>query len=276
VTANYTLSVDAVRAALAGIDCYLLVLDTKGINVWCAAGKGTFGTAELVRRIARTGLSEIVHHRILILPQLGAPGISAHEVRRLSGFGVEYGPVRAEDLPEYLRTRKCSPEMRRIHFPLKDRAVLIPVELVHMALYTITAAVILWILAGPLSALAAIAAVIAGTVIFPLALPFLPAKDYTIKGLVIGAFIALPFAWAALSLSPGPAFVGWVAAAGGLLAMSAVTAYLALNFTGATPFTSRTGVRTEIFRYVPAITALFATGCILVASLGILNLLGVW
>ena len=73
VTANYTLSVDAVRAALAGIDCYLLVLDTKGINVWCAAGKGTFGTAELVRRIARTGLSEIVRHRTLILPQSWGP-----------------------------------------------------------------------------------------------------------------------------------------------------------------------------------------------------------
>ena len=276
VTANYTLSVDAVRAALAGIDCYLLVLDTKGINVWCAAGKGTFGTAELVRRIARTGLSEIVRHRTLILPQLGAPGISAHEVRRQSGFRVEFGPVRAEDLPDYLRTRKCSPEMRRVRFPLKERAVLIPVELVHMALYTVAAAVILWILAGPLSALAAVGAVLAGTVIFPLALPFLPAKDYTIKGLVLGAIIALPFAWAALSLSPGPAFVGWVAATGGLLAMSAITAYLALNFTGATPFTSRTGVRNEIFRYVPAITAMFATGCILVAALGILGLLGVW
>ena len=134
--------------------------------------------------------------------------------------------------------------MRRVRFPLKDRAVLIPVELVHMALYTVAAAVILWILAGPLSALAAVAAVLAGTVIFPLALPFLPAKDYTIKGLVLGAIIALPFAWAALTLSPGPSFVGWVAATGGLLAMSAVTAYLALNFTGATPFTSRTGVRT--------------------------------
>ncbi len=276
VTANYTLSVDAVRAALAGIDCYLLVLDTKGINVWCAAGKGTFGTAELVRRIGRTGLGEIVHHRTLILPQLGAPGVSAHEVRRQSGFRVEYGPVRAKDLPDYLRTRRCTPEMRRVRFPLKDRAVLIPVELVHMMLYTVAAAVLLWILAGPLAALAAVAAVLAGTVIFPLAMPFLPAKDYTVKGFLLGAVIALPFAWAAATLSPGPSFVGWVAAIGGMLSMSAVTAYLALNFTGATPFTSRTGVRTEIFRYVPAITALFAAGCILVAALGVLHLGGVW
>ena len=44
VTANYTLSFDALRAALDGRDVYILVLDTQGINVWCAAGKGTFGT----------------------------------------------------------------------------------------------------------------------------------------------------------------------------------------------------------------------------------------
>ena len=42
VTANYTLSFDALRAALSGIDGYILVLDTQGVNVWCAAGEGTF------------------------------------------------------------------------------------------------------------------------------------------------------------------------------------------------------------------------------------------
>jgi len=47
-SANYTLSFDALRSTLAGIDSYILVLDTKGINVWCAAGKGTFGTEDLV------------------------------------------------------------------------------------------------------------------------------------------------------------------------------------------------------------------------------------
>ena len=39
VSANYALSFDALREALAGRDSYILVLDTKGINVWCAAGK---------------------------------------------------------------------------------------------------------------------------------------------------------------------------------------------------------------------------------------------
>ena len=73
-SANYTLSFDALRSALAGLDAYILVLDTKGINVWCAAGKGTFGTDELVRSDYRS--SHVVRHRTIILPQLGAPGIS--------------------------------------------------------------------------------------------------------------------------------------------------------------------------------------------------------
>ena len=82
-------------SALAGVDAWILVLDTKGINVWCAAGKGTFGTGELVHRIGSVGLAGIVSHRKIIVPQLGAPGVSWPEVLRRSGFTVEYGPVRA-------------------------------------------------------------------------------------------------------------------------------------------------------------------------------------
>ena len=82
VTANYKLSFDHVRRALAGMNAWLLVLDTKGINVWCAAGKGTFGTDELVRKINECRLHERVTHRRIILPQLGAPGVAAHEVRK--------------------------------------------------------------------------------------------------------------------------------------------------------------------------------------------------
>jgi CO dehydrogenase/acetyl-CoA synthase gamma subunit (corrinoid Fe-S protein) len=129
VSANYTLSFDALRSALAGIDAYILVLDTKGINVWCAAGKKTFGTDELVRRIEAVKLHDIVNHRLLIVPQLGATGVSAREVRARSEFKVEFGPVRAADLPEYLKTHKATEEMRLVNFTILDRIVLIPVEL---------------------------------------------------------------------------------------------------------------------------------------------------
>jgi acetyl-CoA decarbonylase/synthase complex subunit gamma len=63
VSANYKMSFDELRSALPGRDLWILVLDTKGINVWCAAGKGTFGTEELVKRIASSGLSQVVAHR---------------------------------------------------------------------------------------------------------------------------------------------------------------------------------------------------------------------
>ena len=99
VSANYTLSFDALRSALKGINSYILVLDTHGVNVWCAAGKRTFGTRELLRRIEAVKLGEVVSHRKLILPQLGASGVAAHEIKKYSNFTVEYGPVRAEEVP---------------------------------------------------------------------------------------------------------------------------------------------------------------------------------
>jgi hypothetical protein len=274
VSANYTLSFDALRSALSGTDAYLLVLDTRGINVWCAAGKGTFGTKELVERIASTGLSSVVRHRTLIVPQLGAPGISAHRVRKESGFRVEFGPVRARDLPEYLKTRTATPEMRRILFPFRDRMLLTPVELVHAALPASAAAVLLYLLAGTVAALAAIAAVLAGTVLFPALLPFLPTKDFSTKGMILGVFVALPFvAYGATQalLSPG---VTVVAAIIPLFLIPVVTGYLALNFTGCTPYASRTGVKTEIFRYVPVMAVTAVAGIVLAILLGLFWVLG--
>jgi len=90
VSANYKLSFDALRKELRGLDAWIMVLDTKGVNVWCAAGKGTFGTDEIIRRIKKIRLEEIVNHKRLIVPQLGAPGVAAHHVRKRCGFSVTY------------------------------------------------------------------------------------------------------------------------------------------------------------------------------------------
>ena len=271
VSANYTLSFDAVRSVLTGIDCYILVLDTKGINVWCAAGKGTFGTDELVQRVAITGLTTVVRHRTLILPQLGAPGIAAHEVRRRSGFRVEYGPVHARDLPRYLETRTATPDMRRVRFPLRDRLALTPIEFVHAVPATFVAALGFWFLAGPLAALAAFTAVLAGTVLFPALLPVIPTHDFSTKGFILGGVIALPFA---VTIPSVFSFTPWATALAALsvvLMMAVVTAYLALNFTGCTPFTSRTGVKKEIFRYIPVMVIMAGSGIALAVLLGILR-----
>jgi hypothetical protein len=274
-SANYTLSFDALRGSLAGLDCYILVLDTKGINVWCAAGKGTFGTGELVRSIASSGLASVVRHRAIIVPQLGAPGIAAHEVRRQTGFLVEYGPVRAADLPEYLSKKGAFPEMRRVMFPFKDRIVLAPIELVHIVLPAVIVAVVLWFLAGQIASIAAVAAVLTGTVLFPAFLPYIPTRDYSTKGLILGGVVAIPFSIAYFNDPGFPAFVNVLSALAPLLIIPAVTAYLALNFTGSTPYTSRTGVKKEIFRYVPLMVVMAVSGVVLGILPGVLRIAGV-
>ena len=260
VSANYSLSFDVLRSALAGIDGYILVLDTQGINVWCAAGKGTFGTDELVQRIEATRLQEVTRHRVLILPQLGAPGVAAHEVKKRSGFKVEYGPVRASDLPEYLKTHQATVEMRRVRFNLRDRLVLIPVELVAVLL-----PLLLLVLLGSKSA---VAAILAGTVLFPILLPWIPTHNFSTKGFILGGLIALPFAVSAFIRTPESAW--WLRTAWALVYMlliPSITAFVTLNFTGSTTFTSRSGVKREIFTYIQPMAWMFGIGLILNISL---------
>lgn len=261
VTANYTLSFDALRTSLPGVDAYLLVLDTKGINVWCAAGKGTFGTDEIVHRVFVTGLKDVVNHRKLILPQLAGPGVAAHEVKQRTGFWVEYGPVRASDLPEYLKTHQATPEMRRVRFSLRDRLVLIPVDVTQSFPWMLLAAAILYFVGGWVSSLAAVMTVFAGIVLFPILLPWLPTHNFSTKGFILGGLMAFSFAAAAFVGNPDSAW--WRQVLLGLqylLIMPPVTAFITLNFTGSSTFTSRTGVRKEIFSYIPVMAWMSGIG----------------
>lgn len=260
VSANYKMSFDVLRSSLAGRNGWILVLDTDGINVWCAAGKATFGTDELVRRIEATGLKEVVSHRRLIVPQLAGPGVSAHQVKKRSGFTVHYGPIMARDLPAYLESGlKTNPEMRRKNFPLKERVVLIPVELVEALKPTLLILPVLFLLGGLgghagfwtnalseglFAVLAFLSALFAGAVLNPILLPYLPGKAFSTKGFFIGTLMA----FLVLSLRGFDWHAGRdaIEAVSWLLIIPAVAAYLAMNFTGCSTFTSLSGVRKEM------------------------------
>jgi hypothetical protein len=264
VTANYTLSFDALRSSLIGVNCYILVLDTKGINVWCAAGKGTFGTDELVNRIEVSSLNQVVTHRKIILPQLGAPGVAAHDIQKRTGFHVEYGPVLARDIPEYLKTHKATLEMRQVTFDFKNRLLLIPVEVVSMIIPLIAAAIILFFVSGLLISISVTAAILAGVILFPFLLPWIPTHNFSTKGFILGGIVALPFALSAIFINPDSTWwqiSGWALAY--LLVIPPITAFLSLNFTGATTFTSRSGVKREIYRYIPIMAWSFGSGLVL-------------
>jgi hypothetical protein len=266
VTANYKMTFDRLRKELPGRNFWILVLDTKGINVWCSAGKGTFGTMELVGRIESSGLPQIVSHRELILPQLAGPGIAAHEVKRLSGFKVIYGPIRSKDLPTFLDSgRNATPEMRIKSFSTLERMALIPLELVSAMKVGLVIMGILFFLAfiwksgegtiaalnhGLFSALAFFIAIVMGAILSPLLLPWLPGRAFSLKGLVLGliaAFLLVAFRFSEFNtLGGGVEMLAWI------LLIPAVSAYLAMNFTGASTYTSLSGVKKEMRWALPA------------------------
>ena len=270
VTGNYTLSFDALRSALKGLEAYLLVLDTKGINVWCAAGKGTFGTAELVNRIQLTGLKKVVSHRKLVLPQLGATGVSAHQVKEQGGFEVEFGPVRAEDLPEYLTAHLATPLMRQVRFNLGDRLVLAPVEMVGSFLPMVLIALVAYLLGGWFNLAWVLMAWLAATLLFFALLPWLPTREFSTKGFILGALMALPFVVFQFLQTGNGFFFNLMRVLPIGLILTAAVSFITLNLTGSTPITCWTSVRREIFRYVPVMAVMAGSGIILL----ILSLFG--
>jgi hypothetical protein len=263
VTANYKLTFDSLRRELPTIDAWILVLDTRGVNVWCAAGKGTFSTDEVVKRVKETRLAEIVGHRRLIVPQLGATGVARHLVRAASGFSVVYGPVRAADLPAFLSNRfTATDEMRAVRFSLRDRVGLLPVEAsLAWKWQTALGVLIVAFLAGLGGAHAfhaadygvrvgvvyglALLPVIGGSVIVPAALPLVPGRAFSTKGAVVGAVLA------AITVYGLHGYLPPFALAGVFLAATAASSYLAMTFTGSTPFTSPSGVEKEMRRALP-------------------------
>lgn len=122
LTCNYHLTVERVKQALRGMDCYLLVANSRGINVWCAAAGGHFTNHDVISAVKTSGIEELVGHRNLILPQLAATGIEARVIKRKTGWNVVWGPVYAKDIPAFIQNKfKKTPEMRQVRFPIGQR-----------------------------------------------------------------------------------------------------------------------------------------------------------
>jgi hypothetical protein len=265
VTANYKMSFDRLREALQAHSAWIMVLNTEGINVWCAAGKGTFGTDNLIQSIEVCGLTRVVSHRELILPQLAAPGIAAHLIKKLSGFKVIYGPIQSKDLSAFLDSGlKATPAMRLMTFSIWDRAVLIPIELVGALKPSLIIMAIFFLLGGLggaegfwanalnhglFAVYSLLAALFAGAVLTPLLLPWLPGRAFSLKGIIMGIVMAMILFVVRfgdiITLQSRLEITAW------FFIVPAVAAYLAMNFTGASTYTSLSGVKKEMKWAVP-------------------------
>lgn len=274
VTSNYKLTFDIVRRSLLGIDTWILVLNTFGVNVWCAAGKGTFGTQELIKQIKESRLQNYVSHKRVIVPQLGAPGVSGFKVKEATGFKVNFGPIRAEDIKTYISDKyKKSQKMRSVKFNFIDRVILSPVELAGSLRYLIYAILAMVLISGIYtggfsltymwqvgirSTLFLLLAYFSGAVLGPALLPWIPIKHFGGKGLIIGfltfTFVIL-FSYPEYSITY---LLGW------LLISGAISSFMTMNFTGASTYTSLSGVQKEMRIFVPIQIAFVLIGLTLI------------
>jgi hypothetical protein len=277
VSANYRMSFNCLREALDGMNAWILVLDTAGINVWCAAGKGTFGTEELVRRIISARLEKIVSHRRIIVPQLGAPGISAAAVKKWTGFSVLFGPVEACNIGQYVQNGyHADARMRLVRFGMIERLMLTPIELNTVVKKLPRYLLIIGILFGLMpqgvifseavkdglpAALGLVLAVLAGAFLTPVLLPFIPFRSFAIKGWIAGFAVITAAGWFSGTLAGSSI---WLAASA-MVFFPVVSSFLALQFTGATTFTSMSGVEREVKRSLPVYRAAFVVTAALFA-----------
>ncbi len=273
VSANYKLSFDMLRKELTGLEAWIMVIDTKGVNVWCAAGKGTFGTSEIINRLQLVQLASLVKHRTIILPQLSAPGVAGHEVLKATGFKVIYGPIKAADIPAFIKAGfQASAAMRRVQFPFWDRLILTPVELVATWKWLKLMLGVFFILntlkPGPLYTGAIFAgtlrdfipylgAVLIVSVLVPALLPWIPGRAFFWKGWTLG------LGWALL-VNTYHTWFGTAATSllqiANLIVLPVLSAYLALNFTGCTTFTSLSGVKKEMDFAIPVVVLAVVSG----------------
>jgi len=146
VTGNFDLTVRRlVQSIEERVSAWVLVVDSAGINVWCAAGGDFLNAEKVISALRVSELGEIVHHRDLVLPQLCANGVDGWRIRRETGWEVHWGPVRAEDIPGYLAAGRYKTDaMRWVRFPLKDRLEMVTVTLGFYSLVILIPVAIFW------------------------------------------------------------------------------------------------------------------------------------
>ncbi len=122
LTGNFHLTVTRVKQALNGLDAYLLVANSRGINVWCAATGGHFTNHDVISILKVSGIENLVDHRHVILPQLAGTGVEATVIKKKTGWQVTWGPVYARDIPQFLKNDlKKDVLMRKTRFGFIQR-----------------------------------------------------------------------------------------------------------------------------------------------------------
>jgi NAD-dependent dihydropyrimidine dehydrogenase PreA subunit len=232
VTGNFTLTVRRLRDVLHGRDVWLLCADSRGINVWCAAGGGHLTHHDVISIIRTSGIEDQVDHRELVLPQLAATGVERRQVEAATGWRARWGPARLEDLGDFLdRGGRVRKSQRRVRFPLWERLEMAAMWCVPMLAVAVP---LVAAIAGLEVALVAAAAMAGAVATLFAALRFLRVRG-AVRWLVFAAFGALAFAAGGLALlALGSATSHHLVVVG--VAALASMGVLAMDLEGTTPW----------------------------------------
>jgi len=234
VTGNYALTVRRLQRVLSGRDARILVANSRGINVWCAAGGGHFTHHDVIAAIRMTGLSEQVESRVLILPQLAATGVERRKIEEATGFEAKWGPARLEDLPEFLeRDYRVKKSFRFMRFPAWER---IELALSWALPTSAVAATVLGLTLGWRAALAAAGSISIAVVLLFLAIPWVivtgAARYVTYTAFAaLGSGVAVAIATLLGAPALGNALMGWLVATN-----VATMAVCSVDLAGTTPW----------------------------------------
>jgi len=102
VTTNFMLTFYTVKTDLesAGVDCYLLVIDTGGICVGASVASGRFNANAVKEAMEKFKVAEKVKHRKLIIPGLASRLKGA--IEDATGWEVLVGPIDSSAIKDWL------------------------------------------------------------------------------------------------------------------------------------------------------------------------------
>jgi acetyl-CoA decarbonylase/synthase complex subunit gamma len=105
ITTNYALTFFTVESDLktAGLDCYLIVVDTGGLSVESAVAGRYFSAESIVSALKEMQVENLVNHKTLIIPGLAAR--LSGESEEATGWKILVGPKDSSGLPQFLRDR---------------------------------------------------------------------------------------------------------------------------------------------------------------------------
>ncbi len=258
VTANYHLTVFLLVRRLRRENVRLLVVNTDSINVWCAAGKGTFSNDAIFQQLNRyeQHLPKDDGRLKLILPKLCLAGVDLPALRE-AGCDATIGPIYGKDLPAYLSTEPCKDrDTDRVLFGLQSRLFTMPPGLLQTLKYGVTLLLALWLVqqiwpfALPVAGVLGLTVVL--TIAYPVCFPYLPGKWFAVKGLSLA--IVVSTALCALA-------AGGLVSRGNLITAVLFTLasgmFFGQSYSGNSAVSNVTSVRKETARLLPVYVLLY-------------------